>query len=141
MLVSHAMGKKVLARKTSRSAARAVKQKQRVVSGSRVMRYARGAVQTVGSMRENPQMFGYGEYAHTEEPSLEEVTEKAREALNEGRLRAAVTYALDLSELLARTPGGDRLLGGKHFEAAEEARKVGDRVIARLQESLRGVTR
>jgi hypothetical protein len=135
------MGKKVLARKTSRSAVRAVKQKQRVVSGSRVMRYARGAVQTVGSMHENPQMFGYGQYAHTGEPSLEEATEKAREALNEGRLRAAVTYALDISELLARIPGGNRLLGGKHFEAAEEAREVGDRVIARLQESLRGVTR
>jgi len=135
------MGKKVLARKTSRSAEHPVKQKQRVVSGSRVMRYARGAVQTVGSMRENPQMFGYGHYAHFDEPSLEEVTEKAREALNEGKLRAAVTYALDLSELLARMPSGHRLPGGKHFEAAEEAREVGDQVIAQLQESLRGGAR
>lgn len=137
MLVSLAMAKKVLSRKTSRGASQA----HRIAKGSGAMRYAGSAVETLGGLRENPQMFGFGHYAHLSVPSLQDATQKARSALSEGRLRAAVTYAVDLSELLARMPSEQKVPGGEHYEAAEEAREVGDRVIEALQESLRSATR
>jgi hypothetical protein len=136
MLVLRIMAKKVLARKTSRGAA-----KTRRIGSAGAMRYAGSAVQTLGSLRENPQMFGFGHYEHYGVPSLEEATLKAKTALSEGRLRAAVTYAVDLSDLLAKMPSEQKMPGGDHYEAAEEAREVGDLVIARLQESLRSAAR
>jgi hypothetical protein len=61
--------------------------------------------------------------------------------MEEGRLRAAVTYALDISEILVRMPSDQKLLGGKHYKGAEEARGVADAIIARLQEQLHSAAR
>ena len=105
------------------------------------MRYAGRSVETLGSIRENPGMFGFGHYEHFNVPSLQETTQKAKNAMSEGRLRAAVTYALDLSELLARMPSEKTMPGGELYEAAEDAREVGNRVIGMLQESMRGDAR
>ena len=101
------------------------------------MRYAGRSVETLGSIRENPGMFGFGHYEHFNVPSLQEATQKAQNAMDEGRLRAAVTYALDLSELLLRIPAEKTMPGGELYEAAEEAREVGSRVIGMFQESMR----
>jgi hypothetical protein len=131
------MPKTVLRRKTSRGAGL----KQRVINSSSAMKYAGSAVQTLGGLRDNPEMFRYGHYEHIDVPSLEEVTGKARAAMEEGRLRAAVTYALDISEILVRMPSDQKLLGGKHYKGAEEARGVADAIIARLQEQLHSAAR
>lgn len=137
VLLYFAMPKTVLRRKTSRGAA----PKQRVINNSSAMKYAGSAVQTLGRLRDNPEMFGYGHYEHFDVPSLEEVTSKARSAMEEGRLRAAVTYALDISELLVRMPSEQKLPGGKHHDAAQEARKVANGIIVRLQEQLQSASR
>ena len=137
MLVSLAMAKRVLSRKTSRGA----DPKRRALNGASAMRYAGRSVETLGAIRENPGMFGFGHYEHSSVPSLEETTRKAKAALSEGRLRAAVTYALDLSDLLAKIPGEKKALGGEMYEASEEAREVGDRVIGMLQEQMRSAGR
>lgn len=132
MLVSVAMPKRVLSRKTSRGAS----PKRSVLNSSSAMRYAGPAVETVSRMRANPGMFGYGHYEHLGVPGLDEIIKKARAAMDEGRLRAAVTYALDISELLVRMPSEQKQPGGQHHAAAEEALEVADGIIEKLKEQL-----
>lgn len=137
VLVSRSMPKRVLSRKTSRGAS----PQRRVLNSSSAMRYAAHAVQTIGSVQENPSRFLFGDYDHPGEASLEEATSKAERALTEGKLRVAVSFACDISELLADMSPRDRQFGGAHFEASEKARQVAERAIDLLKESLTSASR
>lgn len=105
------------------------------------MRYAGRAVQTISTLQDNPSKFVFGDYDQPGEASLEEATLKAERALDEGKLRVAVSFACDISELLAEMQPRDRQFGGAHFEVAEKARQVAERAIDLLKESLTSASR
>lgn len=100
------------------------------------MRYAGGAVETLRTVQDNPSMFVFGDYDRPGQASLEEATRKAERALREGKLRVAVSFACDISDLLADMPIREREPGGSRHEAAEKAREVAERAIELLKESL-----
>lgn len=137
VLVSPAMSKRVLSRKTSRGAA----PRRKILNTSSAMRYAGGAVETLRTVQENPSMFIFGDYDRPGQASLEEATRKAQRALDEGKVRAAATFACDISDLLADMPSRDKQPGGAKHDVAEEAREVAERAIKALEESLRNAAR
>ena len=137
MLVSKPMPKRVLARKTSRGAS----PRRKILNSSSAMRYAGGAVETLRTVQENPSMFVFGDYDRPGQASLEEATRKAERALREGKLRVAVSFACDISDLLVDMPIREREPGGSRHEASEKAREVAERAIELLKESMASGTR